>query len=396
MSGKNENSKGKNGGIQGNRNDNFNREGFKNWNNSRYGALENLEEENEDEAQEEYVMMDRPDGPTGAALSGRGKRPQTQVTEAQILNDKSVPRRGNTSEKNSEKNTRDENRSKEGNKKQGNKAAETESHTVVRGYERGNRVVRTMVTEEGNTTEEVQTQPEGGDHHQDPPDPKDLDATSEPGDPMAGVEFTEGQSTGLGVTPEYDLPPPSKVWTLQPGLKHEPSTNTLPTLENRIVDAEIKWGKDIDFEGVETLEHMWCHLLVDSNGWALEAFLISFTLVGEETGWVLAIEVDVTEHRGSTIVCQVIQVLRIRTSKFCESPATLLGGVLRSFALAGDHGVVLKLKVDRACCILNSEQFIHSESRNVDSSAYDSNGNTIGFWIKPLSRKEKTHKISKP
>nr|GMC84365.1 uncharacterized protein LOC109158743 [Ipomoea batatas] len=184
---------------QGNRNDNFNREGFKNWNNSRYGALENLEEENEDEAQEEYVMMDRPDGPTGAALSGRGKRPQTQVTEAQILNDKSVPRRGNTSEKNSEKNTRDENRSKEGNKKQGNKAAETESHTVVRGYERGNRVVRTMVTEEGNTTEEVQTQPEGGDHHQDPPDPKDLDATSEPGDPMAGVEFTEGQSTGLGV-----------------------------------------------------------------------------------------------------------------------------------------------------------------------------------------------------
>nr|GMC46300.1 ABC transporter G family member 11 [Ipomoea batatas] len=49
-------------------------------------------------------------------------------------------------------------------------------------------------------------------------------------------------------TPEYDLPP-FKVWTLQLGLKHEPSTDTLHTLRNRIIDAEIKWGKDTDFEG---------------------------------------------------------------------------------------------------------------------------------------------------
>nr|GMC68222.1 ABC transporter G family member 11 [Ipomoea batatas] len=49
-------------------------------------------------------------------------------------------------------------------------------------------------------------------------------------------------------TPEYDLPS-SKVWTLQPGLKHEPSTDILPTLGNRIIDDEVKWGKDIDFEG---------------------------------------------------------------------------------------------------------------------------------------------------
>nr|GMC60659.1 ABC transporter G family member 11 [Ipomoea batatas] len=49
-------------------------------------------------------------------------------------------------------------------------------------------------------------------------------------------------------TPEYDLPP-SKVWTLQPGLKHEHSTDILPTLGNRIIDDEVKWGKDIDFEG---------------------------------------------------------------------------------------------------------------------------------------------------
>lgn len=58
------------------------------WNNSRFGALENLEEEGDEEAQEEYFMMDTPDGPTCALLSGKGKRPQVQITEAQILNDK--------------------------------------------------------------------------------------------------------------------------------------------------------------------------------------------------------------------------------------------------------------------------------------------------------------------
>nr|GLL31250.1 uncharacterized protein LOC105973838 [Ipomoea trifida] len=49
-------------------------------------------------------------------------------------------------------------------------------------------------------------------------------------------------------TPEYDIPP-SKVWTLQPGLKHKPSTDILPTLGNRIIDDEVKWGNDIDFRG---------------------------------------------------------------------------------------------------------------------------------------------------
>nr|GLL27389.1 uncharacterized protein LOC109157656 [Ipomoea trifida] len=49
-------------------------------------------------------------------------------------------------------------------------------------------------------------------------------------------------------TPEYDIPP-SKVWTLQPGLKHKPSTDVLPTLGNRIIDDEVKWGNDIDFRG---------------------------------------------------------------------------------------------------------------------------------------------------
>nr|GMC84499.1 uncharacterized protein LOC109158743 [Ipomoea batatas] len=182
----------------GNRGTNFNKEGFKIWNNSRFGALENLEEESEDEAQEEYVTTDIPKGPTGTTLSGKGKRPQTQVTEAQISNDKTAPRRVSTTEKRPEKNTRADSRVTEGNKKQGNQAAQTENHTVVRGYDKGSRVVRTMITEEGSSTEEFHTPPEIGDHHQDPPDPNEMSTTDELGDPMAGVEFVEDQSARLG------------------------------------------------------------------------------------------------------------------------------------------------------------------------------------------------------
>nr|GLL16876.1 uncharacterized protein LOC105973838 [Ipomoea trifida] len=49
-------------------------------------------------------------------------------------------------------------------------------------------------------------------------------------------------------SPEYEIPP-SKVWTLQLGLKHKPSTDILPTLGNRIIDDEVKWGNGIDFRG---------------------------------------------------------------------------------------------------------------------------------------------------
>nr|GLL33745.1 uncharacterized protein LOC109158743 [Ipomoea trifida] len=176
------------------------REGFKVWDNSRFAALQNLDEEAEDEAQEEDYLMNKPDGPTGTSLSGKGKRPQTQITEAQVLNDKSETRNGRNMEKKTMSNTREGSRGAEGSKRQGNQAAETESHTVVRGFENGSRVVRTMVTEEGNMMEEVQTHLEGGAHHQDPPDPNSSDALGDPGDPMSGIEFADGQTaSGLGL-----------------------------------------------------------------------------------------------------------------------------------------------------------------------------------------------------
>nr|GMD39095.1 hypothetical protein Iba_chr09fCG10310 [Ipomoea batatas] len=42
-------------------------------------------------------------------------------------------------------------------------------------------------------------------------------------------------------TPEYGLPS-SRVWTLQPGLKRDPSTDTLLMLRSLIIDVEIKVG----------------------------------------------------------------------------------------------------------------------------------------------------------
>nr|GMD67143.1 uncharacterized protein LOC109158743 [Ipomoea batatas] len=74
--GRNDNGKGKGGGNYGSNTGSFNKAGFTIWNNSRYGALENLEEHYEEEAQEELNGLDRLEGPSSALLSGKGKRPQ--------------------------------------------------------------------------------------------------------------------------------------------------------------------------------------------------------------------------------------------------------------------------------------------------------------------------------
>nr|GME08569.1 uncharacterized protein LOC109158743 [Ipomoea batatas]GME19424.1 uncharacterized protein LOC109158743 [Ipomoea batatas] len=190
MEGKNTNTKGKPGWNQEGHNINFNKEGFKIWENSRFGALENLEEEIEVEIQEEHEMME---GPTGKTLAGKGKRPQVQITEAQILNDKAKTNTGNDKGKQKVYRAKEGNRRKDNNKKQGNQAAETENHTVVRGFDKGNRVERTMITEEGSRTEVFTFQAGGGDHHQDPPDGERTTEEGTTGDPMTDVEFAEGQ-----------------------------------------------------------------------------------------------------------------------------------------------------------------------------------------------------------
>lgn len=97
--GKSDNSKGKSGENQGSNYNSFNKEGFKIWNNSRFWALENHEEETEEEIQEEFYMMDRPNGPTGAILCCKGKRPQVQVMETQILNDNSALSKGHNTKR---------------------------------------------------------------------------------------------------------------------------------------------------------------------------------------------------------------------------------------------------------------------------------------------------------
>nr|GLL19123.1 uncharacterized protein LOC109158743 [Ipomoea trifida] len=177
------------------------KEGFTIWNNSRYGVLENLEEENEEEAQDEDSTRDRTEGPSGAALSGKGKRPQVQITEAQILNDNSATNRAAELGKQKETRTRQGIKQTDKNKRQINQAAGTEGHTVVRGFGKGTWVEKTVINEEGSTTETFQFQAEAGDHHQDPPE---TDNSMDPGDeedPMLDAMLSEDQtSAGLGVT----------------------------------------------------------------------------------------------------------------------------------------------------------------------------------------------------
>nr|GMC46322.1 uncharacterized protein LOC109158743 [Ipomoea batatas] len=142
MGGKNKSLKGESRGNQGSSTNKFNKEGFTIWNNSRYGALENLEEDTEEEAQEEYTMMERPDGPTERML-----------------------RRENVKGRQTVHKTKERSKSTKRNKKQTNQAAETDSHTVVRGYDKGTRVEKTTIDEEGSKTEIFHDRTETGDHH---------------------------------------------------------------------------------------------------------------------------------------------------------------------------------------------------------------------------------------
>nr|GMD66076.1 uncharacterized protein LOC109158743 [Ipomoea batatas] len=196
--GKGENSKGRYGGNQGGNGKNFNKEGFKIWNNSRYGVLDNLEED-EETNEEDFTEMNGTDGSTGTTLAGRGKRAQIQTTEAQITNDKSANDRGNTKGGQNVQKDREGTRGTVRTNKQINQAAETDNHTVVRGYEMGSRVEKTIINEEGSMTEVQHTQEEAGEHHQDPPpDGGNLMDSGGNGDPMMDVEFTEGQSSEVG------------------------------------------------------------------------------------------------------------------------------------------------------------------------------------------------------
>nr|GMD04451.1 uncharacterized protein LOC109158743 [Ipomoea batatas] len=160
-----ESSKGKSGGNQRGNSNNFNKEGSKILNNSRYGVLEDLEEESTEPDQAELTPGDRPNSETGAILSGKGKRPQVQITEAQLSNDKQ------------------------------NQAAESDEHTVVRGYENGARVEKTTINEDGSTTEIQMIQGDASDHHQDPPDGGTREVDGDKGDAMMEVEYTKGQSS---------------------------------------------------------------------------------------------------------------------------------------------------------------------------------------------------------
>nr|GMD17366.1 uncharacterized protein LOC109158743 [Ipomoea batatas] len=196
-------SKGKDNGSQGNNTYHFNKAGFKVWNNTRFGALENYEEEYDEEAQEEHLQTDRPEGPTGALLAGKGKRPQVQISEAQLQNDNMRRNRENNMNKQTVFREKQKEKSAEKSRKHVNQAAETENHTVVRGFDNGNRVERTVINEEGSTTEISQFQAEASEHHQDPPNADKALDTGDDGDPMADVVFETERNSADSEPVEY-------------------------------------------------------------------------------------------------------------------------------------------------------------------------------------------------
>nr|GMC99412.1 uncharacterized protein LOC109158743 [Ipomoea batatas] len=193
--GRTDSSKGKKNGSQGNNSYHFNKEGFKVWNNTRFGALDSLEEDYDEEAQEDIFLEENPEGPSGTLLSGKGKRPQVQISEAQLLNDNMRQNKQTTTNKQKVYRAKQGEHSAEKSRKNVNQAAETEGHTVVRGFNNGNRVEKTVINEEGSTTEVFQFQAGENEHHQDPPNTDKTLNMGDEGDPMADVEFTTGQTS---------------------------------------------------------------------------------------------------------------------------------------------------------------------------------------------------------
>nr|GMC97607.1 uncharacterized protein LOC109158743 [Ipomoea batatas] len=193
--GKTDSSKGTKNGSQGNNSYHFNKEGFKVWNNTRFGALDSLEEDHDEEAQEDIFLEENPEGPSGTLLSGKGKRPQVQISEAQLLNDNMRQNKQTTMNKQKVYRAKQGEKSAEKSRKNVNQAAETEGHTVVRGFNNGNRVEKTVINEEGRTTEVFHFQAGENEHHQDPPNTDKTLNMGDEGDPMADVEFTTGQTS---------------------------------------------------------------------------------------------------------------------------------------------------------------------------------------------------------
>lgn len=69
--------------------------------------------------------------------------------------------------------------------------------------------------------------------------------------------------------------------------------------------------------------------------------------MGKQAWWVLAIEVDVAEHCGCTVIAFIIDVCIKRACKFLERITAVFSRIFWPFAPACDDGVVLELKVHR-------------------------------------------------
>nr|GLL25418.1 G-type lectin S-receptor-like serine/threonine-protein kinase SD2-2 [Ipomoea trifida] len=138
---------------------------------------------------------------------------------------------------------------KEGNKstgkskKQTNQAAESEIHTVVRGFDRGGRMERTTITEEGSSTEVFRFQAEAGDHHQDPPEAEKMNDPRDMGDPFGGRDVRRGPACDC-YAHEWQL---FLGCSEEPGL-HSPVVQCEHNKDTRPLKLEYKVHPNASFE----------------------------------------------------------------------------------------------------------------------------------------------------
>ena len=93
----------------------------------------------------------------------------------------------------------------------------------------------------------------------------------------------------------------------------------------------------------------------------LQALFSTLALIGKEARWVLAVEVNVTEHCGGAVVGPVVQFFHKAAAELQQCVAARRRWVLRPFALACQDRVILRFHVHRTFCRIptqNKQQFM--------------------------------------
>lgn len=91
-----------------------------------------------------------------------------------------------------------------------------------------------------------------------------------------------------------------------------------------------------------------------------QPIFITTALACKQAWWILAILIDVAEHRRCAAVAFIVEILTERARELRESSAAEGGREIRPFALACNDCVVLELKVHRATWDIQTDTVKHA------------------------------------